>query len=317
METKPLPLDRMGQRFSIRLHEPDGGYRDVVGILKSQNTVINRHGNEVNFDPTQIFTWREVIERPRKAGKGAPLTLRVMELDQICNATWPAVENQEVNGWLLRASHGVTKRANSILPLSAALGSSGKENFTENLAAANKFYQDRNLPIIFQLALPTWQELAEQLITLGAVETIHGHTMVADLTETKTLVPTGFEISESKVPSPEWLRVTSMPGIEKILLGCSAIYLGFTKNKKIVATARIAITNDWSSITRVYVDPEFRSLGLGKAIVTAALAQSFKVGATKAVLQVEANNEVAIGIYESLGFNFHHEYLYLELNSDA
>jgi ribosomal protein S18 acetylase RimI-like enzyme len=63
----------------------------------------------------------------------------------------------------------------------------------------------------------------------------------------------------------------------------------------------------------VYVHQDFRGQGLGKAIVAAALETSFEQGATKAVLQVEASNAIAIGVYESLGFNFHHEYSYLEL----
>ena len=58
---------------------------------------------------------------------------------------------------------------------------------------------------------------------------------------------------------------------------------------------------------------DFRRQGLGKAIVAAALEASFEQGATKALLQVEVSNAIAIGIYESLGFNFHHEYSYLEL----
>jgi ribosomal protein S18 acetylase RimI-like enzyme len=64
----------------------------------------------------------------------------------------------------------------------------------------------------------------------------------------------------------------------------------------------------------VYVHPDFRGQGLAKAIVAAALEASFEKGATKAVLQVEANNDIAIGVYESLGFSFHHEYSFLELS---
>jgi 3-oxo-5alpha-steroid 4-dehydrogenase len=54
-------------------------------------------------------------------------------------------------------------------------------------------------------------------------------------------------------------------------------------------------------------------VGLGGAGVAAALESSFEQGATKAVLQVEASNAIAIGVYEALGFNFHHEYSFLEL----
>jgi len=313
METQPLPLERIGQRFSIRLHDPAGGYRDVVGHLKTATSLINRKGQEISFDPEQIFVWREIVDRPNLAGKGAPLTLRVLELDQICNLTWPATEELVNSGWLMRAADGVTNRANSILPLLANLEAGVLTDFSEKLEIAQDFYQKRNLPTIFQVALPTWQVLSEKLRSIGAVETLHGNTMVADLISSKLNVPDSFEILQSNQFSTEWLGVHPTPGIEKILAGCAATYLTMIKNGQAIATCRIALAKGWSSLTRVYVHQDFRGQGLGKAITAAALVASFEQGATKALLQVEANNAIAIGVYESLGFNFHHEYFYLEL----
>jgi ribosomal protein S18 acetylase RimI-like enzyme len=313
MEIQPLPLGRIGQRFSIRLRDPEGGYRDVVGHLKTATSLINRKGQEITFNPEEIFVWREILERPTLAGKGAPLTLRVLELDQICNSTWPATENLENSGWLMRAAGGVTNRANSVLPLIASLEAGALTNFSEKLAIAQEFYRSRNLPTIFQVALPTWQVLSDKLHSIGAVETLRGNTMVTDLTSDKQKIPTGIDILKSNQFSTDWLEVHPTPGIEKILLGCSATYLTVVKGGQTVAACRIALANTWSSITRVFVHQDFRGQGLGKAIVAAALEASFEQGATKAVLQVEASNAIAIGVYESLGFNFHHEYSYLEL----
>ena len=313
MEIQPLPLERIGQRFSIRLHDPEGGYRDVVGHLKTATTLINRKGQEVSFDPEQIFIWREIVERPTLAGKGAPLTLRVLELDQICDLTWPATENIENSGWLMRAAGGVTNRANSVLPLAASLEAGALNNFAEKLALAQDFYCERNLPTIFQVALPTWQLLSDKLGSMGAIETLRGNTMVADLTSAKPKMPAGIEIVQSDQFNDDWLGTQPTPGIEKILSGCAATYLRLVSNGQTVAVCRIALANGWSSITRVYVHQDFRGKGLGKTIMAAALESSFEQGATKAVLQVEANNAIAIGVYESLGFNFHHEYSYLEL----
>ena len=313
MEIQPLPLERIGQRFSIRLHDPEGGYRDVVGHLKTATTLINRKGQEVSFDPEQIFIWREIVERPTLAGKGAPLTLRVLELDQICDLTWPATENIENSGWLMRAAGGVTNRANSVLPLAASLEAGALNNFAEKLALAQDFYSERNLPTIFQVALPTWQLLSDKLRSMGAIETLRGNTMVADLTSAKPKMPAGIEIVQSDRFNDDWLGIQPTPGIEKILSGCAATYLRLVSNGQTVAVCRIALANGWSSITRVYVHQDFRGKGLGKTIMAVALESSFEQGATKAVLQVEASNAIAIGVYESLGFNFHHEYSYLEL----
>jgi ribosomal protein S18 acetylase RimI-like enzyme len=313
METRPLPLERIGQRFSIRLHDPAGGYRDVVGHLKSATTLINRKGQEVSFDPKQIFIWREIVERPTLAGKGAPLTLRVLELDQICDLTWPATESIENSGWLLRAAGGVTYRANSVLPLAASLEAGALNNFAEKFAIAQDFYRERNLSTIFQVALPTWQLLSDKLLSMGAVETLHGNTMVTDLTSVKQKIPAGIEIVQSNLFDDDWLGIQPTPGIEKILARSAATYLTLVSNGKTVAACRIAIANGWSSLTRVYVHQDFRGKGLAKTLVAAALESSFEQGATKAVLQVEASNAIAIGVYESLGFNFHHEYSFLEL----
>ena len=313
MEIQPLPLERIGQRFSIRLRDPEGGYRDVVGHLKTATTLINRKGEEISFDPEQIFIWREIVERPSLAGKGAPLTLRVLELDQICNLTWPATENFEISGWLMRSAGGVTNRANSVLPLGANLETGPLKDFAENLDVAREFYKARNLPTIFQVALPTWQVLSDKLLSIGAVETLRGNTMVTDLTPAKQKIPVGIEIVQSDHFNNDWLEVHPTPGIEKILAGCAATYLTLFSNGQAVAACRIALANGWSSLTRVYVNKDFRGKGFGKTIVAAALEASFEQGATKAVLQVEASNSIAIGIYESLGFNFHHEYSYLEL----
>jgi ribosomal protein S18 acetylase RimI-like enzyme len=151
------------------------------------------------------------------------------------------------------------------------------------------------------------------LLSLGAVETLRGNTMVADLTSAKQKIPTGIEIFQSDQYNDDWLGIQPTPGIEKILSGCAATYLRLVSNGQTVAVCRIALAYGWSSITRVYVHQDFRGKGLGKTIVAAALESSFEQGATKAVLQVEASNAIAIGVYESLGFNFHHEYSFLEL----
>ncbi|MEY4314287.1 MAG: hypothetical protein EBU16_00045 [Actinobacteria bacterium] len=51
---------QIGERVSIRLHDPSGGYRDVLGVLESENTVRKKDGTVVTFDPTKIALWKVV-----------------------------------------------------------------------------------------------------------------------------------------------------------------------------------------------------------------------------------------------------------------
>ena len=53
----------IGKRVSIRLHDPEGGFRDILGHLESPSSLRNRHGVLIEFAHDQIFVWREVIER--------------------------------------------------------------------------------------------------------------------------------------------------------------------------------------------------------------------------------------------------------------
>jgi len=53
----------IGKRVSIRLHDPEGGFRDILGHLESPHSLRNRHGHLIEFAHDQIFLWREVIER--------------------------------------------------------------------------------------------------------------------------------------------------------------------------------------------------------------------------------------------------------------
>lgn len=55
--------DLIGKRVSIRLHDPEGGFRDIVGYLESSHSLRNRHGKLIEFEHEKIFIWREVIER--------------------------------------------------------------------------------------------------------------------------------------------------------------------------------------------------------------------------------------------------------------
>ena len=51
----------IGKRVSIRLHDPDGGFRDIVGHLESAASLRNRHGKLIEFSHDEIFIWREVV----------------------------------------------------------------------------------------------------------------------------------------------------------------------------------------------------------------------------------------------------------------
>mgnify|MGYP003704533479 FL=1 len=59
IERAPSESD-LGAKVSIRLHDPAGGYRDLLGILVETNSVQKKDGSVHNFDPAQIAIWKVV-----------------------------------------------------------------------------------------------------------------------------------------------------------------------------------------------------------------------------------------------------------------
>jgi hypothetical protein len=53
----------IGKRVTVRLHDPEGGFRDIVGYLESPFTLRNRHGILIEFSHDDVALWKEVREK--------------------------------------------------------------------------------------------------------------------------------------------------------------------------------------------------------------------------------------------------------------
>jgi mycothiol synthase len=58
----------------------------------------------------------------------------------------------------------------------------------------------------------------------------------------------------------------------------------------------------------IAVDPAFHGRGLGRGLTLAGLDHLTDRGLTVAMLYVEADNDVALGLYRDLGFTIHHRH---------
>jgi hypothetical protein len=57
--TRPQESD-IGKRVSIRVQDPEGGFRDFLGILVTLTTVEKKDGSVHQFDPAKIAVWKVV-----------------------------------------------------------------------------------------------------------------------------------------------------------------------------------------------------------------------------------------------------------------
>ena len=53
----------IGSRVSIRLKDPAGGYRDLLGVLIATDSVRRKDGTVANFDRSAVVAFR-IVESP-------------------------------------------------------------------------------------------------------------------------------------------------------------------------------------------------------------------------------------------------------------
>ena len=300
--------DLIGKRLTIRLHESSGGYRDIVGILASPTTLQHKDGHIITFSPDQIAIYREIIALPDSAGKGAPLSIRIIELEKMINSTWGSLEEVWHGQWLFRASGKFTMRANSIVPLGTPPFGEPDKPLAEAIQVAINFYKERKLKPVFSIPLPLYEELDTYLGEHGWEEKVRAQIQVSDLKHLDVL--TSNVLNVSATCTPEWLEVQNDQPLLSMMGKTRALYYSLTINNVAVAVARAGLSDQWAVITRFFVKPEFREQKLGQEFMTLMINDLLSQGATKAALQVDGANNAALALYAKLGFRKHHEYSY-------
>ena len=59
-KAEPPKASDLGSKVSIRLHDPAGGFRDLLGILVAINQVQKKDGSLHTFNPNEIAVWKVV-----------------------------------------------------------------------------------------------------------------------------------------------------------------------------------------------------------------------------------------------------------------
>lgn len=309
----PSLLGAIGKRVTIRLREPGGGFRDIVGILQNERELINSKSKLISFSPDEIAIWREIKPLPDLAGKGAPLSLRIIELEKLSDLTWPALEIIEYGEWRLRISDGFSMRANSVLPIGEP-----PIDLASAVDEVTSIYRENNLKPTFSIPLPIFDELDRYLEQRGWNIKIDANFLIRDIGAIEVSGHPQFSIEILDYPSKEWLEVNSDQPLEKIMRRYPARYGAIKSGEEVIAVGRIATLGSWSIVTRLFVNPSFRGKGLAKALMNSLLSAAVTDGATKVALQVDNENGAALALYQSMGFTTHHKFVYriLAKNSD-
>jgi ribosomal protein S18 acetylase RimI-like enzyme len=253
------------------------------------------------------------------------MTLDVLALEERGFNAWPAPRNVYFGGWVLRLGGGYTKRANS----ANALGGrrelradsinawTPQRDFAEVQAEAERFYAAAGQPTIFRLTPLAGAEPDLALAAAGYEKVDPCTVMTAPLAQAAAAAHVRVETGAT----PAWLNgVTAAQGvapshraIHDRIVQSIALPAGFATAYAGGAAAGFGLcVVDRSAVGLfdIVVRPEFRGRGLGRRITGALMHWGRAAGAQSAYLQVFQANQVAIGLYESLGFRAAYPYHY-------
>jgi GNAT superfamily N-acetyltransferase len=299
-----MALPRVGTRVSVRYRLPSGSVpalSDAVGRLLQVDPVVRvqtRQGHVIEFAPADVLTVRRLTDVPVRNSQ-------IRAVEHAAALAWPGLQQQWVDGWLLRAGRGATMRANSAVPLE--IGAS-----MDTVPAIVDWYSQRGL--IPRLAIP------DRLIPLGIDTPIECETrmLVCDLANATLTSRSSSTVTLASHPSREWLDCYARDVPVDVLTAVvdGDVVFGISEG---AAVGRAALTQApdgtrWLGLSAVRVTDNSRGGGQAKTVCTALLAWGIDRGATRGYTQVvdgHGDTAAALGLFGSVGFTAQHRCRYL------
>jgi len=247
----------------------------------------------------------------------APDLALIRAVEEASLNAWPAMRQTLLDGWLLRFSHGFTKRANCIVPLYPSLRTAGEKlRYCENL------YARERLNTIFRLTSRGDSEALDALLAERGYRQVEPSRVLLCPLGGEIPAAAGLAAVECRALSQEdWLDVyaglTGMPAAARALHG--AIVKGIAADCRGVALYRQdlpvacglgVLEEGLVGLFDIVTASDHRRQGLGTRLVAELLSWGRQRAAGSAYLQVVADNAPALKLYDRFGFRELYRYWY-------
>jgi ribosomal protein S18 acetylase RimI-like enzyme len=289
----------VGTRVVIRYRLPAGSVpplTDVIGHLQAVGATLSvrtKRGEVVDISADDVVTIKALTAAPVRTGD-------IRNLEHAAALAWPGIEQSRVGGWLLRFGHGSTRRANSAVPLNVSM---------VDVSGIIDWYAVRGVaPLV---AVP------DRLLRIPPGVPTEAETLV--MTGDLESHQPGRAVTIAVRPDDEWLRLYRREVPVDVLTAVIDGQVAFAEVAG-AAVGRAAVTDApdgtrWVGLAAVHVAEASRRRGLARDLCAALLAWGGEQGATRAFVQVLADNTAASRLYESMGFSVHHRSRYVDARS--
>ncbi len=244
----------------------------------------------------------------------------VRALEPRARRAWPALEEARLEGWILRAARGVTRRLNSIH------ADGDVSDPAAALEHARGWFAARELPLRAYLTPASRPDgLEARLAAAGWGREAGALVQVADLDGDAAAAlrgpgpPAGLLRVEATA-GDAWVAAfaawRSLEGAElevhreilrRVPRPCAFVTVGDGTPR---AVGLAVADSGWVGLFDLVTDPAARRAGWGRRLVAALLAWGQDAGARRTYLQVQDDNAPALALYATLGFRTAYAYTY-------
>ncbi len=240
-----------------------------------------------------------------------------VQVEQAALRAFPALEEADLNGWLLRFANGQSRRANSVQPLLH----SGE--VMSDITTAENWYAERGIPGTFRMT-PMSQPagLDSKLETAGYLRQDPTSVQTLNLVDREFAVDQRIEITDS--PTSTWFDIIMdssrylagrRPTLEQTLrmIEPPTAFALLWEEGRPVATGLAVADRNFVGLFSIAVLPEARRAGFGRTMSESLLGWGQARRASIAYLQVMHVNTPALDLYRGMGFEPIYDYWYRSL----
>ena len=239
-------------------------------------------------------------------------------VDEVMARAWPALVVERHGSWTLRWTHGVSRRANSVLTLGE--GDDGL------LAAVERFYRARGARPLFQVSeASTPAAVAERLLQRGYERSTRTLVMTASTAQVRRRTsPGAWRVAVVARPTDAWFR--AYWGVEgrgastgerarvcRSVLLAPRLPVSFVQvegRAGATGVGQAVVVDGWGVVQCMATPPASRRRGAAGAVLHALAGTLAADGVEQLCLAVLAENGAAVRRYEAAGFTVAHAYEY-------
>jgi ribosomal protein S18 acetylase RimI-like enzyme len=240
-------------------------------------------------------------------------------IERLADAAWPAAEQVALGPWKLRATYGVTRRANSVY--TAGNGELSVPEMERLVEEAEGFYSRRVLPAVFQTSAATGAQGLEPLLRRRGYSVTGGaEVWTLDLRGKRFRVGAieGIELRQGDEPERPWFDCMLEEAEDRRRVHEQIVrrvprprwFVTALAGEGFAGCGMAASAEGHAGIFCMSTSAAHRRRGIALAVVNALCRWAAKRGDERAFLQVMVENEAATALYRKAGFARGYSYQY-------